>query len=591
MAVLTEGTGTQRGLVARLLGWRTECSFGLFESIVLSLYGAVLATAIASHEPWGDEAQAWLIARDSSIWELLRHRLHYEGAPGLWHLLLAIFQRLGGTYPGMNWMGGIFALGGVFVLLRWSPFPLLLRALLPFTFFLLYQYAVVARGYTLFPLLVFALCALFPFRKYAIAVAIVAGLLANLSMHGVVVGTVLFLLYAWEHRRRTGAFRRMNRWQELRPAVLIFLAFVLCAGVVAVPAPDDNFFAVGTQLRTGFTHDLLVNLIGQPTARLPFLPQPFTPDPPRARVDFLQSPADWAVWYTTCDESSPSCTRTAHFAKPLVTAAINLANQATWPIATSKLTACIFLTGLGLWLKARRGLRFAVPALALLLLGQVLWSVDHHSGMFFVALIAAAWLAYASSPTPATPPRFDRPFVLLFTLVAALQVGWSVFCIRSDIHGTYDPGREAAAYLQKHPVPRAAAFQYFNNSMQPYFARNPFFNLPSSYWLWSSVDNPDAHFHDTIATHPDLVVFSVDFPRQGLMENEWAPLIYIPSPAEERTLPGNPIVADLRVNGYRETHRFCGNRFMRLGISMGVCDIFFELNPGMQSGSSAAAGK
>ena len=53
---------------------------------VLPLYAILLAVVLWKHEPWADEAQAWLIARDCSGVELLFQRLRYEGHPGLWYL-------------------------------------------------------------------------------------------------------------------------------------------------------------------------------------------------------------------------------------------------------------------------------------------------------------------------------------------------------------------------------------------------------------------------------------------------------------------------------------------------------------------------
>ena len=66
-----------------LLAWRKKYGFGRVEAAVLALYAVVLAVAIPFHEPWADEAQAWVLARDSSLWEIFRYRLHYEGTPAL----------------------------------------------------------------------------------------------------------------------------------------------------------------------------------------------------------------------------------------------------------------------------------------------------------------------------------------------------------------------------------------------------------------------------------------------------------------------------------------------------------------------------
>lgn len=48
--------------------------------IVLAAYVIVVATVMCFHEPWFDEAQAWLIARDCSWREMILERPHYEGA-------------------------------------------------------------------------------------------------------------------------------------------------------------------------------------------------------------------------------------------------------------------------------------------------------------------------------------------------------------------------------------------------------------------------------------------------------------------------------------------------------------------------------
>jgi len=61
----------------------------------------------------------------------------------------------------MGWISAVIAAAGVYVLLRFSPFPFVLRALLPFTYFIAYQYAVVSRSYVLFPVLCFGVAAVY----------------------------------------------------------------------------------------------------------------------------------------------------------------------------------------------------------------------------------------------------------------------------------------------------------------------------------------------------------------------------------------------------------------------------------------------
>ena len=226
------------------------------ESAVLAGYAIVVALGIAWHEPWADEAQAWLLARDQGFWRLMLHAVRYEGSPGLWHALLWVLARLHFGYIGMHWVAGAFAAAGVFVLLRWSPFPLILRVLLPFGFWLAYQNAVIARGYVLFALLAFSAAALIrnmsannlrpmPDGKDSarsstlIWLAVILGLMTNLSVHGFV-ASFGFAIAVWPVlRRRT---RAGSPVRKTTPA-LILGSFWLFAVATTLPPSDVNLAA------------------------------------------------------------------------------------------------------------------------------------------------------------------------------------------------------------------------------------------------------------------------------------------------------------------------------------------------------------
>ncbi|HEY1588526.1 MAG TPA: hypothetical protein VGG00_02240, partial [Rhodanobacter sp.] len=47
-----------------------------------------MAVQIARHQMWRDELHAWGLALGSPTLPALFQHLHYEGHPGLWHLLL-----------------------------------------------------------------------------------------------------------------------------------------------------------------------------------------------------------------------------------------------------------------------------------------------------------------------------------------------------------------------------------------------------------------------------------------------------------------------------------------------------------------------
>ncbi len=105
------------------------------------------------HEPWADEAQAWLMAKDSnSLMELIR-AVRYEGTPALWHIIVKISQIMGLSYEHFFVLPLLFSTLGV-VLLFCTKAPWYWKVLIPFTFYIVYQNSVIARSYCLvFPVM------------------------------------------------------------------------------------------------------------------------------------------------------------------------------------------------------------------------------------------------------------------------------------------------------------------------------------------------------------------------------------------------------------------------------------------------------
>src|SRR5438105_1258071 len=163
-----------------------------WRAAVICVYALSVVLVEILHRPWFDEAQSWLLARDASIPDLFTQRLRYEGSPGLWHLLLLAPARLGLPYRTVSVIGLLAAVTGVVILVRRSPLPWVLTALVPFTYFVLYQYGVVARSYCLLPLLLALLAAGHRGKlDHPWRFAVLLALLANVSLHGLIIAVSL----------------------------------------------------------------------------------------------------------------------------------------------------------------------------------------------------------------------------------------------------------------------------------------------------------------------------------------------------------------------------------------------------------------
>lgn len=220
---------------------KSETSPNLFVVLTVALYALLVGLAISRHEPWADEAQSWLLARDAGLAELWTRLLHYEGTPGLWQTVLHIWIGLGLSYGSLNVLSGLCGLAACALVMRSAPFPLAIRAALPFTFFLFYQYSVVARSYSLAPPLLFGAAVLYKNgMRHVTSLMAVLCLLAAISIHGMALSCSLWLAFHLELIRDRRAVTSADRRRVLI-ADACYFAVLLVLILAAWPAPDNMF--------------------------------------------------------------------------------------------------------------------------------------------------------------------------------------------------------------------------------------------------------------------------------------------------------------------------------------------------------------
>lgn len=226
-----------RGLAANL----STGSRGAMTTVLLLAYLAVIGFTSLHHEPWRDEAQAWLIARDLPLPGVLA-QMSWEGSPALWHVLLFPFAQAGAPYASEAVIHAVLALAAMGLFLRRAPFPLWLRALVVFSYYFSYEYAVVARNYGLSALILFGLAALHPQRRRRpLSYAALVALLANTNVHSWALAAGLVVMLALE-ARRNGVLRGRSL------AVTMLAAAGLLVAVLQVGLPPRNAF-VGAGVR------------------------------------------------------------------------------------------------------------------------------------------------------------------------------------------------------------------------------------------------------------------------------------------------------------------------------------------------------
>jgi hypothetical protein len=176
-----------------------------FVAIVFGLYAAVTLVVALQHEPWRDEADPWLLIRDGGVTTMLA-RTGYVGMPALWYLAITPLVKLGLPYASMTLLNLAFAWAAALLFLVAAPFPRYVRALFVFSYFVAYEYSVLARPYALAMLLLF--CALATWRNRAtrpMPFAISVALLANATPHTLILAAMLGAAFLYDRGRKARA--------------------------------------------------------------------------------------------------------------------------------------------------------------------------------------------------------------------------------------------------------------------------------------------------------------------------------------------------------------------------------------------------
>ena len=207
-------------------------------NIIILLVFLLLSFCIGiNHEPWVDEAQSWIIARDASVFEIVGNLARYEGAFPLWHLTLKIFIALGLTYEYIFIVPLIISAIGISVFLKKVDAPKYVKILLPFTYFVFYQYTIIARSYCYLLLAISLLLITYKKRlekplKYILSLSFIS----LISMHGMIVAITLVTTF----------FIEVIKQKNIKKYIISFIIFgiIMIVEIIILFPPSDLYMTV-----------------------------------------------------------------------------------------------------------------------------------------------------------------------------------------------------------------------------------------------------------------------------------------------------------------------------------------------------------
>lgn len=406
------------------------------------LYIAIIAIVMCFHEPWFDEAQSWLIARDSPIASIFSIRPHYEGHPPFWNLLLAIAAKNVIPYEfGIKGIQLICAsLLGAWLIFK-SPFKRtssLVTFLIPFTYFACFQYGVTSRPYALLclSLLVAAHYWNSADSKTSSAwkLAISLMFMCLLSVYGIAFAAGFTIAWIWRvfskniSEARNKAFNFSAIFHAIKATISLNLARLISWGLIAIFGvanlalvwPAKNAFATRATIDGNST-------IAKCFAFIFVMPSESMFTSFYGDISMRRMPFDF-----------------------LPTAICTLFSLAIWAFAIRIA-------------KRRKLLAVLVIPYLVLTIVAVRYFTLHHAGLIFVFLLSVLWISHIKEPLsskdiPAifvkiapTKFRFIKNKALkinvLISIILAPSLIWNAFACVNDILFDYSPSRAVAQYI------------------------------------------------------------------------------------------------------------------------------------------------
>jgi hypothetical protein len=375
----------------------------LIEIITLLLYASALIVIMYYHEPWFDEAQAWLIARDATIKELFSSITHYEGHPPFWFLILMPFAKLGVPFEiGIKSVNFIIVTLAMGIFIFKAPFNRFIRCTIPFTYFFFYQYGIISRPYSLM-MLGFVLSALTfkernekPFRFVA-----ALSLICAASAYGMIIAAGISLVWLWEMVGKSFSCNKMKLFFKSKNfyALSLFFIFNILLLFCIYPYPDTY----------------AINVVKEPKLEMLF-------------YMFFIAPAD-----ATCSFGYGG----SEF-------------QFLFCIIISIIIVAAMLEVTGM---AQKRALFIIPYVLFASFGGMVYFWYHHVGIITMFYMFLFWCCFDEIPKAIetqkiTPPKhlYYIGYLLVYIMIG-ISIYWSISASINEISLNYGTGRETAEFI------------------------------------------------------------------------------------------------------------------------------------------------
>lgn len=385
-------------------------------TFIVFLFPLILFFIIPLHEMWGDELQAWLIGKNSSTFFELISNSRYEGSGALWHLMLYFLAKFFSP-ESMQYLHLIISTASVYLIMKYSPFTLTQKILLTFSYFIFFEYSLIARNYSIGVFLIFSFCVFFERRKsHSLLLISILILLAHTSIYGLIISLCSFATLILDRMRKSNhrQIQAKNFLSKLDILSLnIYIAGVIAAILQIMPPEDGSFIS------------------------------------------------SW-VFYPDFEQGARVFQAIINAYLPLLSMDINfwdrsmLADTVLSAALTLPIIAIIFFIFIRHFRSNINSLFFFILSTGSILLFMYVkyaGAMRHH-GFLFIVLVSALWIFFSKNKNHIKPNRFSGSFKFInpskiFTLILTLHLISSFIAVSGEIKYEFSGAKSAAIFLKE----------------------------------------------------------------------------------------------------------------------------------------------
>ncbi|MGD0058244.1 MAG: hypothetical protein ABSD58_02385 [Verrucomicrobiia bacterium] len=390
-----------------------------------SLVGAFVVLGVIGvlhHAMWRDETYTWLRARFSSSLRDLYVTARYDVHFMLWDVVLWILTRFTHNCQSMQWLHLALATCSVWVLVRFSPFTRVQKALYCFGYFTMFEYCLIARVYVWIGLLLFSLCAVCARRKDSfVAQAVILFLLSNINVLATIIAFSFVAASVLGYIRRGG----VGELWATRKRALILSGVILCAALIG-----DGLQSIKPKDALAFqgwprpiTVSNFATALGDVWRGYVPLPRPF----PHLHLPRLIWGSNFLL------DSEPQTLALG------ATLSLGLLAMSIWTLRRSPMAVAWYVFGTGLMLL----FHVVGPGAAV-----------RHDGLYFILYLACLWCGFTwgrdQKPrlSPASlPVRMERFFL---PSILAIQVVAGAYAWTLHLMTPFSTSKLAADFIRQH---------------------------------------------------------------------------------------------------------------------------------------------